>query len=99
MFYEFDERTAAFFRIEEHPGYLTPFCKNQAEGAWENGSYIVKHGSDPGGDVTPDGIKGIILGSLKAPSGKYGYFVEWENKPKIAIFCAEEKMKLLKGER
>lgn len=93
--YEFDERTAMLAGIKNHPGYLTPFCNNQAEGAWENGSCVVKHGSDAGGDLTPDGIKGTILGSLKVPELGYGYFVEWENKPKMAIFCVEEKMKLV----
>lgn len=94
-FYELNGLTAISLGIRNHPGYLTPFCKKQAAGAWANGSCVVKSGSDPGGDVTPDGIKGKILGSLKAPNGGYAYFVEWENKPKFAIFCTEEKMKLL----
>jgi hypothetical protein len=94
-FYEFDGRIAALLGIQDHPGYLLPFSENQAEGAWANGSCVVKNGSDPGGDLTPDGIKGKILGSLKTPDGRYGYFVEWDNKPKMPIFCVEEKMKLL----
>ena len=97
-FYEFDERTAALLGIQNHPGYLTPFSKNQAEGAWANGSCVVKDGADPSGDVTPDGIEGKILGSLKTPDGKYAYFVEWDNKPKMPIFCVQEKLRLLKGE-
>lgn len=92
---EFDEKTALLLGIQNHPGYLVPFCNKQAEGAWQNGSCVVKHGSDPGGDFTPDGIKGIILGSLKTSDGRYGYFVEWENNLKMPIFCVEEKMKLL----
>lgn len=92
--YKLDERIAIQFGIQNHPGYLTSFSKNQAEGAWVNGSCVVKDGNDPGGDATPNGIKGEILGSLKVAE-KYGYFVEWENKPKMAIFCVEEKMKLL----
>jgi hypothetical protein len=96
-FCEFDGRLAALLGIQDYPGYLTPFCKNQAEGAWANGSCVVKDGSDPDGDLTPDGIKGKILGSLEAQNGRYAYFVEWDNKPKMPIFCVEEKMKLLKG--
>lgn len=95
-FHELDGRTAALLGIQDHPGYLLPFSKNHAEGAWANGSCVVKDGSDPEGDLTPDGIKGKILGSLKTPDGRYAYFVEWDNKPKMPIFCVEEKMKLLR---
>ena len=95
--YEFDGEGAALLGIQDHPGYLTGFSKNQAEGAWANGSCVVKDGHDPDGDVTPDGIKGKILGSLKTPDGKYAYFVEWDNKPKMPIFCVQEKLRLLKG--
>lgn len=95
---ELDEITAALLGIQNHPGYLTPFCKNQAEGAWENGSRVVKDGNDPDGDVTPNGTKGKILGSLKTPDGIYGYFVEWDDKPKMPILCMEEKMKLVEDE-
>ncbi len=94
--YELDERTAVLLGIQNHPGYLTPFSKNQAEGAWANGSCVVKDGSDPDGDLTPDGIKGKILGSIKTPDRRYAYFVEWDNKPKMPIFCVQEKMRLLK---
>lgn len=94
-FYELDEITASLLGIRLHTGYLTPFSKNQAAGAWANGSCVVKNGSDPGGDITSDGIKGKILGSLKTPEGEYAYFVEWDNKPKMPTFCVEEKMKLL----
>lgn len=93
--YELDGEFAALLGIQDHPGHLTPFCKNQAEGAWANGSLVVKNGSDPSGDVTPDGTKGKILGSLKAAEGQYAYFVEWDNKPKMPVFCVQEKMRLL----
>jgi len=96
--YELDGRVAALLGVKEHAGYLLPFSKNQAKGAWENGSRVVKDGSDPDGDMTPDGIEGKILGSLKTPDGKYAYFVEWDNKPKMPIFCVQEKLRLLKGE-
>jgi len=92
--FAFDSGVARLLGIKNHPGYFTSFCNKQAQGAWENGSCVIKDGSDSGEDITPDGTKGIILGSLKSPEGKYAYFVEWEDKPKMPVFCVEEKLKL-----
>lgn len=65
---------------------------DQAPGAWPNDATVRKVNSRPG-DATPDGTRGLILGSVdmrefKLPA-RFGYFLEWDNLPGIPVFCAD----------
>jgi hypothetical protein len=72
--------------IGNEPGWIGAFTRNQVEGALVNGTRVVKIKEDAKGDFTPIGSQGVVLGSLSAPDLEYVfYFVEWDNKPKIAV--------------
>ena len=73
--------------IENHQGYVGAFTRDQAKGAIPNETRIQKTNSEKG-DPTPDGTPGTVLGSMRAPEsmGKLlMYFVEWENRPRVAV--------------
>lgn len=76
-----------------HPGYVGVFTRETAPGAWSPGTRIEKHFSEEG-DGTPTGTKGTVLGSMAAPSIGHGYFVEWDNRPRFAVFVIPLKLKL-----
>lgn len=79
--------------IVDEPGWYGSFTRDQAEGALPNGTSIVKANSQPQ-DATPDGMRGTILGSI-ANEGLLFYFVEWDNRPKMAIGCMSTKVQVL----
>lgn len=59
----------------------------QAEGAYANGSRVVKVESEPG-DATPDGTGGKVLGSYSNPDlfhGLIAYSIMWDNRPGYAV--------------
>jgi len=73
------------FNIKEHPGYNGVFTTNEADGAYPNGTRIVKSRSEEG-DATPTGTKGTVLGSIRQEPIPFPmYFVEWDNRPKFAV--------------
>lgn len=79
-----------------HEGYEGPFTRYEWPGAWPNGSRVEKIAHDPGGDMTPDGTLGTILGSLGDPDGtddRILYFIEWDNHPKRAVGCVSNKLR------
>lgn len=76
-----------------HDGYAGAFSRAQAQGAYPNGTRIVKVNSEPG-DSTKDGTNGTVLGSLVF-DGQSLYFIEWDDKPKVAIGTIGEKVSLL----
>lgn len=76
----------------EHPGYLGVFTRNQAPGAYLNGSTVHKGTTEPG-DATPEGTPGTVLGSIYDPELGYFYFVEWSNRPGMAIGVTSLKLK------
>src|SRR4029077_9693244 len=68
--------------------YFGSFTRDQAEGAWPNGTRVVKAKGDPGGsDTTANGMTGVVLGSIRMPeiNDDVFYFIEWDDKPLIAI--------------
>lgn len=77
------------------PGWFGSFTRHQAPGALPNGAPIVKVVSEPG-DANPVGTKGVVLGSLLAPTGReevvYLYFVEWASFPRAAVAVAGWKI-------
>lgn len=93
-------------RIE--PGWVGAFSRNEAEGAFPNGTRIYKARMEKG-DATPIGIRGVVLGSWPVPSeqGKvhslpdpdyevrHIYFVEWDDKPRVAVGMIDWKIEKL----
>jgi hypothetical protein len=88
----------------EHEGYVGSFTRSTAPGAIPNGARIVKALEEPG-DAHKIGDLGTVLGSIGVPesAGKelrikfpglklYGYFVEWDDQPKVAVFVAGPKI-------
>lgn len=82
--------------IENHPGWVGAFTRDQAKGAIPNGTRIKKTASEEG-DATPDGTLGTVLGSMRAPP-EMGmlliYFVEWDNRKRVAVSCMGWKIAL-----
>jgi hypothetical protein len=75
-------------------GWIGAFTRAQAKGAWRNGTRVRKIKEDPGGDRTPIGSTGMVLGSLHAPevSPLFFYFIEWDNAPRVAVGCTSIKL-------
>lgn len=81
--------------IGYEPGWHGAFTRNEELGAWRNGTRVVKQNSEPG-DSTPDGTMGTVLGSMRHPDptwkGALAYFVEWDDKPRVAVGCMGYKV-------
>lgn len=84
------------------------YADDQADGAWHNGTRIVKTRKIDAEEVTAVGAKGTILGSMDIPADaiaeqlgrglegvKYGYFVLWDDKPNMPTFCIDQKLGLI----
>lgn len=81
-------------RLQEEKGWTNLFTRNQGEGAIPNGTRIRKckpvHRDERYFTV---GSTGTILGSYEKAVMQstqieyYGYFVEWDSKPKHAYYC------------
>jgi hypothetical protein len=80
--------------IQHEPGWHGAFTRNEALGAWRNGTPVVKQNSEPY-DSTPDGTPGVVLGSIPdyREGGQMFYFVEWADKPKVAVGCDGRKLR------
>jgi hypothetical protein len=86
---------AASFGIVEEPGYLGAFTRKEHTGAIPNGTRVKKvWGED--GDTHPVGSEGVVLGSIGAGS-MIGYFIEWDARPKAAVFVAGPKLEAIDG--
>lgn len=75
--------------IGNERGWVGAFTRAQAVGAIPNGTRIRKVNSEHD-DAHPDGTFGTVLGSIKSPDdlvhiADYGYFVEWDPRPRCAI--------------
>jgi hypothetical protein len=88
----------AYLSIGYEDGIMGALSRNEADGALPNGTAIVKTNSEDG-DGTPDGTRGVVLGSLPASEQAfaeanvpldmrhppYFYFVEFADLPKVSI--------------
>lgn len=67
-------------------------CRDEAPGAWRNGTPVVKANSQPD-DGTFDGTPGVVLGSIDVSNqgkpGRFAYFIEWADKPGLPVFCVD----------
>lgn len=78
-----------YLHMEE--GWLGMFTRDQVEGALANGTRIVKVKMDPG-DARNVGATGTVLGSIRVPDMPIGYFIEWDQQSRHAVFCVEWKI-------
>jgi hypothetical protein len=79
-------------RLREYPGWFGIFTREQAPGALPNGTRIVKVQTEKG-DAHPIGARATVLGSMAAPNVGLGYFVEWDAKPRCAVFVVDWKVR------
>lgn len=83
------------FGIREEKGWKGVFTRRQAVSAlYPNGMQIQKTFCEDG-DVTPKGTGGTVLGSIQSPIMGVGYFIEWADKPRVAVFTIERKIGLV----
>lgn len=80
--------------IRNEPGWLGSFTRHEAPGAWPNATRVRKVNSEEPGE-TPDGTEGAVLGSLHHPEVGYFYFIEWVDKPFVAVGCMALKLERL----
>ena len=89
---DLDGALAAVYKVAPQPGYHGAFTRATAPGYLPNGTRVRKIAEDPGGDLTPLGTIGTVLGSMMHPSVGGGYFIEWDNAPKRAVFAIRWKV-------
>lgn len=91
-------------KLGPEPGWRGWFTREQALGAWRNGTRIVKVAVEEG-DAHPVGSLGTVLGSMAAPpemiaqlTTEFGrrsrvlYFVEWDDLPRHAVGVVSAKI-------
>ena len=76
--------------FKHHDGYETMFPDSQADGAWPNGTTVIKVNAEDG-DITKNGMPGIVMGSIGA-EGLIMYFIEWQNNLRHVIGCVAGKL-------
>lgn len=77
--------------IREYAGWTGAHTRETAEGAIANETRIQKIAKESG-DTHAIGAEGTVLGSLVFPEFGLGYFVEWNDSPKVATFVAGWKI-------
>jgi hypothetical protein len=80
----------------EHDGYIGIHTRQEAPGAFPNGTRIKKV-TYTEGDSTEIGQKGTVLGSIAVDLEEdvpYFYFVEWDWKPRHAVGIVSVKIGL-----
>jgi hypothetical protein len=73
--------------LANEPGWVGMFTRAHADGALANGTRVTKVNSEPG-DTRPDGVPGVVLGSISHPEVMDGimlYFIEWADAPRQAV--------------
>lgn len=76
-------------------GWKGCFTTNEAQGAYPNGTRVVKSMVDSP-DERPIGSLGTVLGSipgLEEENVKFFYFIEWDILPRVAIGCMDCKVR------
>jgi hypothetical protein len=78
--------------VRDWPGWTGAFTRDQAQGALFLNKARIKKAKGELQDLTPLGTEGTVLGSLHVPGIGFGYFVEWDNKKRHAIFVVGWKI-------
>lgn len=84
------QRPKNAFGLRTEPGWMGAFTRDSFPDAIPNGTRIVKIVTEPG-DSHKNDAEGVVLGSMEA-GGMTGYFVEWDDGPKIACFVSGFKI-------
>lgn len=77
--------------LVEEPGWTGGVCREQADGAWPNGTRVEKTGYEIGGPAFNShriGDQATVLGSFRALDGGLIYCLEWDDRPKWSILAA-----------
>jgi len=77
--------------LRRFPGYEGLHTRDQAPGALPNGTRVRKIASEPN-DTHRDGALATVLGSVFAPKVGTGYFIEFDDNPKQAVFVAGHRV-------
>jgi hypothetical protein len=77
--------------IQPQPGWVGVFTRQQAPGAWPNGTRVRKVFGQSG-DTHPDDATATVLGSVGDPGLGFGYFVEWDDLPGAAVFVLGNRL-------
>jgi hypothetical protein len=89
---EINQTIADAFNIREEPGWVGFFSRQEAPQAkYKNGARIKKFGQESS-DQTAHGTGGWVLGSIYQELAGVAYFVEWDDKPRHAIFIVEARI-------
>lgn len=79
--------------LQNEPGWVGMFTREQAPGALPNGTVIEK-ATWEAGDAHPIGTRGVVLGSFFPPEhNTLFYFVEWRPKPHMAVGVTAKKIR------
>lgn len=87
-----DRETANLLGVREEDGWTGAFTRRQADGAIPNKTLVVKCNSGVG-DLRPDGVIGVVLGSLYREDVGYVYFIEWSTNPRLAVAIAADRVR------
>jgi hypothetical protein len=87
-----DDPAAEHFNIREYVGWTGAYTTDQAKGAYANGTVVLKAMSELG-DLVKNGARGRVLGSMHHPGMGYGYFVEWDQNPRVAVLVTEKRLR------
>jgi len=80
--------------ISEGKPFNAQVIREQAEGAWPNGTRVFKTIYKES-DAHQVGAKATVVGSLGPANGIYGYFVEWDDMPGIPVFVAGTRIAMV----
>jgi hypothetical protein len=87
-----EDAAASLYNIVNEDGWQGCLTRDEAPQAkFKNGARITKTVNEKG-DITALGMGGTILGSIFYEPAGVGYFIEWDDKPREAIFCIEARI-------
>ena len=93
MSHEFDFDVRLARDVAEDEG-MVPIAvvRGHVEGAYPNGSFVVKCDSKEG-DSYPDGTVGMVISSLRSEEGDLGYQVVFSCEHPLPTFISEERVR------
>jgi hypothetical protein len=78
--------------IRNEDGWHGAFTRASVrEALYATGERIYKARQEAG-DSTAAGTPGFVLGSIYLPERGVGYFVEWSNRPRTAVFVVQSRI-------